>query len=231
MYKNIIINGKYTGKKEENFINRGSTMKKFLIAVFLAAAITAPVFAAEQGIMEFGVKAGLPLTQQTTLDGNGSRDYDMKTTMSVGADFFYYVDYNIAVGIGAEHIFNSKLKYAPDEPKDKIGYTNIFFEVKYNFDFDEDGYNNIYPIFQLGYGILHGDWDLRDDPPGASVENENGVYWGIGMGATIARYFIMELIYSCNYGSAEFTGYPKNFEYDVATYRFKLNVGFKFDFY
>ena len=155
----------------------------------------------------------------------------MKTTMSVGADFFYYVDYNIAVGIGAEHIFNSKLKYAPDEPKDKIGYTNIFFEVKYNFDFDEDGYNNIYPIFQLGYGILHGDWDLRDDPSGASVENENGVYWGIGMGATIARYFIMELIYSCNYGSAEFTGYPKNFEYDVATYRFKFNVGFKFDFY
>ena len=83
----------------------------------------------------------------------------------------------------------------------------------------------------MGYGILHGDWDLRDDPSGASVENENGVYWGIGMGATIARYFIMELIYSCNYGSAEFTGYPKNFEYDVATYRFKFNVGFKFDFY
>ncbi|WP_372519693.1 hypothetical protein [Candidatus Ruminimicrobiellum ovillum] len=41
----------------------------------------------------------------------------------------------------------------------------------------------------------------------------------------------MELIYSFNYGSAEFSGYEPDFEYDVSTYRFKLNVGFKFDFY
>lgn len=205
-------------------------MKKSLFAALFTIALVSPLFAAEQGIMELGVKAGIPLAQQTTLDGNGSADYDMKTTCSVGADFFYYLDYNVAVGLGVDHIFNSKLKYAPDEPKDKIGYTNIYFQVKYNFDFDDDGYNNIYPIFQLGYGLLHADWDLSNDPEGASVENYNGVYWGIGVGTTIARYFIMELIYSFNYGSAEFTGYPKNFEYDISTYSFKFNVGFKFDF-
>ncbi len=211
-------------------------MKKSLLILLFTTVLVLPVFAADQGTMEAGIKAGLPLYQETRLECNGYDDYDMKTTMSVGADFFYYVDYNIAVGVGAEHIFNSKLKYAPNEPKDKIGYTNIYFQVKYNFDFDDDGYNNIYPIFQLGYGIMHADWDFSSEYPGASVENYNGVYWGIGVGTTIARYFIMELIYSFNYGSAEFTGCgypnpPENFEYDISTYRLKFNVGFKFDFY
>ena len=213
-------------------------MKKSLLVALFTIALVLPVFAAEQGTMELGVKAGIPLAQETTLDnGYVSEYYDMKTTMSIGADFFYYVDYNIAVGVGTEYIFNSKLKVAPDEPKDKIGYTNIYFQVKYNFDFDDDGYNNIYPIFQLGYGILHEDWDLSGDiSPNASIESGNGVYWGIGVGTTIARYFIMELIYSFNYGSAEGRNcgdehtYPKNFEWDVSTYRFKFNVGFKFDF-
>ena len=60
----------------------------------------------------------------------------------------------------------------------------------------------------------------------------HGVYWGIGVGTTIARYFIMELIYSFNYGSAEFSGFAEpDFEYDISTYRLKFNVGFKFDFY
>ena len=208
-------------------------MKKGLLVALFTIALVLPVFAADQGTVDLGVKAGIPLAQQTRLDGFGYEDYDMKTTCSVGADFFYYLDYNVAVGLGADHIFNSKLKYAPGEPKDKIGYTNIYFQVKYNFDFDDYGYNNIYPIFQLGYGILHADWDLSQDPSGASVENANGVYWGIGVGTTIARYFIMELIYSFNYGSAEFTGcsgpHP-DFEYDISTYSFKFNVGFKFDF-
>ena len=206
-------------------------MKKSLLAVLLAVALVAPVFAADQGTMEVGLKAGIPLYQGARLDCDWSYDYDVETTASVGADFFYYVNYNVAVGFGADYIFNSKLKYAPGEPKDKIGYTNIYFQVKYNFDFDDYGYNNIYPIFQLGYGILHADWDLRDDPPSASVENGNGIYWGIGVGTTIARYFIMELIYSFNYGSAEFSGYDEpDFEYDIYGYMFKFNVGFKFDF-
>ncbi|MBO7610933.1 MAG: hypothetical protein J6T23_01845 [Elusimicrobia bacterium] len=207
-------------------------MKKSLLVALFTIALVLPVFAAEQGTMELGVKAGIPLAQQTTLDGTWRVDYDMKTTCSVGADFFYYLDYNVAVGLGVDHIFNSRLKYAPGEPKDKIGYTNIYFQVKYNFDFDDDGYNNIYPIFQLGYGLLHADWDLSEDLPTASVENGNGVYWGIGVGTTIARYFIMELIYSFNYGSAEFSGFAEpDFEYDISTYAFKFNVGFKFDFY
>ena len=206
-------------------------MKKSLVALLFAVASVLPVFAADQGTVELGVKAGIPLAQQTRLDGFVYEDYDMETTCSVGADFFYYLNYNVAVGLGADHIFNSKLKYAPGGPKDKIGYTNIYFQVKYNFDFDDDGYNNIYPIFQLGYGILHADWDLSKDPPSASVENTNGVYWGLGVGTTIARYFIMELIYSFNYGSAEFTGFDEpDFEYDISTYSFKFNVGFKFDF-
>ena len=211
-------------------------MKKSLVALLFAVASVLPVFAADQGTREIDVKAGLPLYQEIRLDGYGygCYDYDVSQTFSVGADFFYYIDYSVAIGLGIDHIFNSKIKYGPGEPKDKIGYTNIYFQIKYNFDFDDYGYNNIYPIFQLGYGILNSDWDTSKCPPGASVDTTNGLYWGIGVGTTIARYLILELICSFNYGEAEFINcYPEpdpNFECDIRGTMLKFNVGYKFDF-
>ena len=199
-------------------------MKKSLLTLLLAVALTAPVFATDKGAMEVDVKAGISLIQELKMEHDGwSHTYDTETTFSLGADFFYYVASNIAVGAGVDHIFSSKLKNGTG---DKLGYTNIYVQAKYDFVLNNDIFNNIYPIIQLGYGLL--DLDFNTDFPGTSWEGESGLYWAIGVGTTIKENFIVELIYSFDYGKMKFK--PSNDTYDLTYKILKLNVGYKFTF-
>lgn len=164
-------------------------MKKSLLAMLLAVALVAPVFAVEKGAMQLDIKAGIPISQKLKIEYkeyNVNLDSDMKQTFSLGADFFYYVGSNIAVGAGIDHIFNSEIKYDLGTPvTDKLGYTNIYVQAKYDFILNNDFFNNIYPIVQIGYGILHENFDKSDYVPSdMSYESENGLYWAIGVGTT-----------------------------------------------
>ena len=103
----------------------------------------------------------------------------------------------------------------------KCGTTNIFVQAKYDFAVQNDILNNIYPIVQLGYGIVSISDDLSD-----FVDVKNGLYWGIGVGTTIKENFIVELMYALNYGTIE----PKeeSITADATLKIFKLKVGYKF---
>ena len=213
-------------------------MKKSLLAVLLAVALVAPVFATDKGAINVDVKAGISLSQDLTYDistmgTNRSISYDLETTFSLGADFLYYVDSNIAVGVGIDRIFNTKIKNdANGDPKDsKVGYTNIYFQAKYDFVLNNNIFNNVYPILQIGYGFL--DDDLYSSP-GVTYEKENGLYWAIGAGATIKENFVVELLYSVDYGKINATLPPGlgdiAFTTDLTCKILRLNVGYKFGF-
>ena len=199
-------------------------MKKLLAAVLLAAAMVAPVFAAEKGSMEIDGKLGALFGTTLKAEASGmSQSSDIDTSFSLGADFFYYVEKEIAVGAGLEYVVPSELKKS--NGKMKYGTTNFFVQAKYDFDIQNDVFNNIYPIVQLGYGINTLGGGIED-----FADVKNGIYWGIGFGTTIKENFTVELLYSFNYGICE----PKNHvpgepdSADVTYKTLKLKAGYKF---
>ena len=197
-------------------------MKKGLLAVLLALAIVAPVFAAEKGSMEIDGKLGVLFSPTMSMDARGeSMSGDFKTAFSLGADFFYYVEQQIALGFGLEYVVPSE----EDETGGtfKYGMTNLFVQAKYDIAIENDIFNNIYPIVQLGYGINTLDGDMGE---AKSVDVKNGLYWGIGVGTTIKENFIVELLYAVNYGEIEPKGAP--FTIDTTYKAFRLKVGYKF---
>lgn len=199
-------------------------MRKFLAVVLLTTALVAPAFAAEKGGMEIDGKLGVLFNTTLKAEANGiSQSSDIDTTFSLGADFFYYVEKEIAVGAGLEYVVLSELEKS--NGKMKYGTTNFFVQAKYDIDIQNDIFNNIYPIVQLGYGINTLGGGIED-----FADVKNGIYWGIGLGTTIKENFIVELLYSFNYGTCE----PKNHvpgepdSMDVTYKTLKLKAGYKF---
>lgn len=190
-------------------------MKKSLLAVLLAVALVVPVFAADKGDMEADVKVGVVVTETIDVDGYSEYD-DVDTAFSLGADFFYYVDPSVAIGFGIDNIFNSEIKNSDGS---KLGFTNIYAQVKPVIDLENDIFSNIYFLGQIGYGITNVDSDWVE-------VSSNGLYWGIGVGTTIKENFIAELVYSTDYATMEVKGY--GVEVDCTYSALKLNFGYKF---
>ena len=190
-------------------------MKKGLLALLLAVALVAPVFAADQGAMELDIKAGFNLMSNAKID---DFDYDesVDPAFTAGVDFFYYVMPQLAIGAGVQYVFNSKMDKTDGI---KAGWTNLYAQAKYVFDLGDDLFNNIYPLIQIGYGIL------RTDPD--ALEDSNGIYWGIGAGTTIKENFLVELLYSNNNATIkDGPGYSADLKYSTL----QLKVGYKFAF-
>ena len=191
-------------------------MKKSLLAMLLAVALVAPVFAADKGSKELDIKAGVTVMPKCDVD---SKSGDVDASFLAELDFFYYVMPELAIGAGVNNIFNAKIKDVPGDPK--IGFTNIYAQAKYVFDLNDDLFNNIYPLVQIGYGIVNLDTDFYD-------VDSNGIYWGIGAGTTIKENFVFEILYSQNKGTMKTKGYPSTFD---ATYSaLQIKVGYKFNF-
>lgn len=215
-------------------------MKKSLLAILLAVALVAPVFATEKGDMEIVGKLGLNLTPNVAASGDVSKkgyfrpwtfkDTDVDTNMSVliGAEFFYYLNKNVALGFGINNNFNAELKdltVGDMKFESEIGFTNFYFAVKPKIEMQSEIFNSIYFVGQLGYGILRFDSDYEGDK--LSKADGNGLYWGIGAGTEIYKNFIVELLYSVNYGSIKAVKFL-NGTADLTYTTLTLNVGYKF---
>jgi hypothetical protein len=176
----------------------------------LAVALVTPVFAADKGSMELDIKIGAALMSKVSID---NWDGDADAAFLANLDFFYYVMPELAIGAGAEHIFDTKVK----DTTGKVGFTNLYAQAKYVFDFNDDLFNNIYPLIQIGYGITGSD-DFKVD--------SNGLYWGIGAGTTIKENFVFEIIYSVD--NSKFKSVPSAVDAKYST--LKVKVGYKFAF-
>ena len=196
-------------------------MKKSILALLLAVALVAPVFAVEKGSMEVVGKVGYiiePLLMETEYDAD-TYALNTESTFSLGADFYYYVVKNLGLGIGINHIFASNMNdYWGDEAK--VGATNIYLSVKPVFEIQENKFiDKIYFLGQLGYGIMDSEKISYSYP---SKKLDNGMYWAIGAG--VEKYnIIVELMYSVNYS------YLNHWNGEIWTYRnIAINVGYKF---
>ena len=193
-------------------------MKKLLVSMLLAVALVAPVFAADQGAMELDIKAGFNLMSKVDVDRFDEAN-DVDPAFTATADFFYYVMPQLAVGAGAEYVFNAEVK---DSYGAKVGFVNLYAQAKYVFETGNDIFNNVYPLVQIGYGIVS-----LDNVEDMEVDS-NGLYWGIGVGTTIKECYMVELLYSNN--NATF-GNPYGPETtDVKYSTIQLKVGYKFAF-
>ncbi len=190
-------------------------MKKSLLALLFAVALVAPVFAADQGAMELDIKAGFNVMSKVDVDKMKDID-DIDPAFTAGVDFFYYVMPQLAIGAGVQYVFNSKMDKSDDL---KIGWTNIYAQAKYVFETGNDVFNNIYPLVQIGYGILRTDAD-------EDIVDSNGLYWGIGVGTTIKENFVFELLYSNS--NATFIGEPSTYDFKYSA--LQLKFGYKFTF-
>ena len=191
-------------------------MKKGLLALLLAVALVAPVFAADQGAMELDIKAGFNLMSNVKID-DWNYDESVDPAFTAGIDFFYYVIPQLAIGAGVSYVFNSKIDDSgPGDPK--IGWTNLYAQAKYVFDLGDDLFNNIYPLFQLGYSML------RLDPD--DLVDSNGLYWGIGVGTTIKECVVLELLYSNSNATVKDAPFTSDLKYSTL----QLKVGYKFSF-
>lgn len=193
-------------------------MKKSFLAILMAVALVTPVFATEKGSMEADVKLGYKVSSSVSFgEDSGGTD----KTFVLGADFYYYVIAQLAVGVGVNNFFDAKADYGFD---DKFGCTNIYVSVKPKLDLKSDIFNSTYLICQLGYGFFRLDYDESYQP-----DVDNGLYYGIGAGVEIKKNFIFELLYTQNKATAQFNG-PGVGKADIKYSTFSLNLGYKFNF-
>ena len=140
---------------------------------------------------------------------------DIDPAFTAGVDFFYYVMPELAIGAGVSYVFNADIKDAPV----KAGYTNLYAQAKYVFETGNDIFNNVYPLVQLGYGMMRLD-------PEDGIDTENGLYWGIGAGTTINKCVVLELLYSKDNSKFKVEGFSLDVKYSTI----QLKVGYKFAF-
>lgn len=190
-------------------------MKKSLLAVLLAVALVAPVFAADEGAMELDIKAGYNLMSRAEFENWKS---DVNAIFTTGVDFFYYVMPQLAIGAGVQYVFKSRIKQTADL---KTGWTDIYAQAKYVIETGNDFFNNIYPLVQIGYGILNVDSAIYET-------DSNGLCWGIGAGTTIKENFVFEILYSNANGSFKLKNGP--WSTDLKYNALQLKVGYKFAF-
>lgn len=196
-------------------------MKKGLLAMLLAVALVAPVFAVEKGAMEVDAKLGYiiePLLMEMFADGDKFA-YNSESTFSLGADFYYYVMNNLGLGLGVNYIFSANMNDSWGD-RCKVGATNIYVAIKPVLEVKENKFiDKVYFLGQLGYSIANNNYMYY------AYENksfENGLYWAIGAG--VEKYnVILELVYSVSYHYLDCYG-GENW-----TYRnLAINLGYKF---
>ena len=191
-------------------------MKKLLVVMLLAVAMIVPAFATDQSAMELDIKAGFNVMSEADIVKIGT-SADLDPAFTATADFFYYVMPQLAIGAGIEYIFYSKANKNYDA---KVGFTNLYAQAKYVIETGNDIFNNVYPLVQIGYGILNFDADWGDT-------DSNALYWGIGLGTTIKENFVFELLYSASTPSVKNSiNDPSDLEYSTL----QLKLGYKFSF-
>ena len=130
-------------------------MKKSILALLLAVALAAPVFAVDKGMMEADVKLGYIIEPLMAENGRGYKDISQQeSTFSLGADFYYYLLNNIGVGLGINYIFDSDFADGTGYGGAKLGDTNIYLSVKPVLEVEENKFiDKVYFLGHLGLGI------------------------------------------------------------------------------
>ncbi len=197
-------------------------MKKSLLALILAVALVAPVFA-QKGDKSINAKLGLGVNNDLSInydempDGMGLSIKTKIPAISLGAEFFYGLMDNLSVGAGISYGFKATSKEIEGE-KPEVGVTNFYVAVKPEAKIESDIFTSIYLIGQIGGS------SVSMEAAGESRTADMGIYLGFGAGTTIKENFIVELLISSSNGSVSEDEMSGDIQYTATT----INIGYKF---
>ena len=197
-------------------------MKKSLLALILAVALVAPVFA-QKGDKSINAKLGLGVNNDLSMnydempDGMGVSIKTKIPAISLGAEFFYGLMDNLSVGAGISYGFKANSKEIEGE-KAEIGVTNFYVAVKPEAKIESDIFTSIYLIGQIGGS------SVSMEAAGESKTADMGIYLGFGAGTIIKDNFIVELLISSSNGSVSEDETSGDIQYTATT----INIGYKF---
>ena len=197
-------------------------MKKSLLALILAVALVAPVFA-QKGDKSINAKLGLGVNNDLSINYDDVPDgmgWSIKTkipAISLGAEFFYGLMDNLSVGAGISYGFKATSKEIEGE-KPEVGVTNFYVAVKPEAKIESDIFTSIYLIGQIGGS------SVSMEAAGESRTADMGIYLGFGAGTTIKENFIVELLISSSNGSVSEDEMSGDIQYTATT----INIGYKF---
>ncbi len=197
-------------------------MKKSLLAVILAVAMVAPVFA-QKGDMSINGKLGLGVSNNFNmtpeeLPSSVSIGFPMEMAPSIGAEFFYGLMDSLSVGAGINYNFGSESKGEIDGVKPEIKTVNFYLAVRPELKMESDIFTSLYLIGQIGGS------SITAKANGESETADMGIYLGFGAGTIIKNCVIVELLLSSSNGSVSFSGEKGDVQYTATT----INVGYKF---
>ena len=197
-------------------------MKKSLLALILAVALVAPVFA-QKGDKSINAKLGLGVNNDLSMNYDEMPDgmgWSIKTkipAISLGAEFFYGLMDNLSVGAGISYGFKATSKEIEGE-KPEVGVTNFYVAVKPEAKIESDIFTSIYLIGQIGGS------SVSMEAAGESKTADMGIYLGFGAGTIIKDTFIVELLISSSNGSVSEDEMSGDIQYTATT----INIGYKF---
>lgn len=145
-----------------------------------------------------------------------SESYDVKNGISLSAEMIFYLNQQFGLGFGLTFQMPRELADFNSE----FYYTPIYGMGKLKLS---PGPVSPYIIGQGGYNFLTGDADYT-----LNGDIEGGAYAGGGAGVQFQNGFLVELLYSINWGYLEFSNSAGSYEIYLTYRKLRLAAGYAF---
>lgn len=220
-------------------------MKKIIISLLFISIFSFNLFADNSSILNLELDLKLGLDFNPTLEIHNDNEetglaHEFNNSFLLGSDFFFLIFSDFYLGVGFNHVFESKIKTKGYDTKRNI--TTCYIAGKYKMPLESKVFSNLYLIGNLGYANINIDniyeFILHTDESGEDIDmiiiknkfNNNGFVWEIGLGTEIFDNFIAELTYSNIYGKKEniYSQYIENSSQKIIFSLIMFKLGYKF---
>ncbi|MBQ3834945.1 MAG: hypothetical protein II816_05475 [Elusimicrobia bacterium] len=217
-------------------------MKKILALVLMFAVLALPVTPAiakdldddeiEIGRNSIYVKAGYAFSQGAAAGINKRRvdHFDLENNYVLSIGYLYYNNYDSSgIGFAFDYIPATEVKKSNGDVK--VGFYNIYGTINPTLKDNIANTFSLYLPIHIGLSIPYK--DVKDTITDDISFGDMGFYCGIGLGTTIKKSFIIELMYTF---SGAFINKDKSSNKDDTSFfgtnygGVRLNVGYQFHF-
>jgi opacity protein-like surface antigen len=221
-------------------------MKKIIVSLLFISIFSLNLFADNSSVLnlELDLKLGFDFNPTLVIHDNNKKiglAHEFNNSFLLGADFFFLKFSNFYLGVGFNHLFESKIKTKGCDAKSSI--STCYIAGKYKMPLESKVFSTLYLIGNLGYANINIDniyeFILHTDESGEYIDviigknkfNNNGFVWEIGLGTEIFDNFIAELTYSSIYGNKEiiYSQYIENSSQKTIFSLIMFKLGYKFN--
>ena len=141
-------------------------MKKIIISLLFILIFNFNIFADDSSVLnlELDLKLGLDFNPTLIIHDDNEKTglaQEFNNSFLLGADFFVLKFSDLYLGVGINHIFESKIKTNGSDAK--INTTTYYIVGKYKIPLESKIFSNLYLIGNLGYANINIDKVLYFD--------------------------------------------------------------------